>query len=257
MTSSSPMILAAMAWRTWLKTARRPVILLFSFVQPIIWMLFFGFLFQRYPVELDGAGISYLSFLVPGVATMTVLFGASQSGISLIRDMQTQFLPRMLGTPADRRLLLGGKIAADVVRLLVQAAIVCGLGVALGGRLDPGAGAMLLAALALFLFAAGYCALSCSIALKTRSSESMAAFVHLANMLVLFTSSALVPGRHMPAWLHEIAAWNPLSLAVEALRGALLLGEMPSIATCVLPLLVLATLLFLLASAVADGWEVE
>jgi ABC-2 type transport system permease protein len=80
-------ILGAVCWRTWLKTARRPVVLTFSFVQPIMWILFFGFLFQRFNVGLVLHGVRYLDFLVPGVCAMTVLFGASQSGIGLIRDM--------------------------------------------------------------------------------------------------------------------------------------------------------------------------
>src|SRR5205823_5091053 len=93
-------ILGAVCWRTWLKTARRPVVLTFSFVQPIMWILFFGFLFQRFDVGLVLRGVRYLDFLVPGVCAMTVLFGASQSGIGLIRDMQTGFLQRLFASPA-------------------------------------------------------------------------------------------------------------------------------------------------------------
>ena len=37
--------------RTWMKTIRRPVVLIFSFIQPMMWMLFFGFLFHRYALD--------------------------------------------------------------------------------------------------------------------------------------------------------------------------------------------------------------
>ena len=47
MMANTMRILGAVCWRTWLKTARRPVVLAFSFVQPIMWLLFFGFLFHR------------------------------------------------------------------------------------------------------------------------------------------------------------------------------------------------------------------
>ena len=105
---------SALAYRTWVKAFRRPGMLMFSFVQPLMWMLFFGFLFQRFRLEGFGADTRYIDYLAPGVSLMTVLFGASQSGIGWIRDLQTGFLLRMLGTPASRAALLCGKIAADV-----------------------------------------------------------------------------------------------------------------------------------------------
>src|SRR5215813_13228164 len=113
----------------------------------MIWMLFFGFLFQRYPIEWFGAEIRYLDFLLPGICAMTVLFGTSQSGIELIRDMQTNFLGRLLSTPASRRVLLLGKLAADVSRVLMQASIVFVLGILIGGRVSPSISGLLLAIL--------------------------------------------------------------------------------------------------------------
>ena len=121
MNLESVRVAAAICGRTWRSTARRPVTLTFSFVQPLVWVAFFGFLFQRYDVTSAGQGERYLDFLVPGVCAMTVLFGASQSGIGLIRDLQTGFLPRILASPARPGAVLFGKIGADAARLLVQA----------------------------------------------------------------------------------------------------------------------------------------
>jgi ABC-2 type transport system permease protein len=248
----------AVAWalcrRTWVRTARRPVLLTFSFAQPVLWMAFFGFLFQRFPVaelgELSASGgtVSYLDFLAPGVCAMTVLFGASQSGIGWIHDLRTGFLPRMLNTPASHHAILAGKLTADVVRLLAQAAVVLGLALVLGARLSPAWGAVLPATLCLALFAAAFSSLSCALALRTRAQEAMATFVHLVNLPVLFTSTALVPTRQMPDWLAAAARWNPLTLAVDAWRGALLGGEMPSALGQVAPLALLAGGFYLLAA---------
>lgn len=206
--------------RTWGKIARRPRLLLLSLVQPLLWMSFFGFLFQRVAAgELPGE-LSYVEFLLPGLCAMTVLVGASQSGIGIIRDMQTGLWERMLDAPASRGALLGGKIAADATRLLGHALVVAALGVALGVRFDLDV--TLLPALgALLLFAIAYCALSCAIALRTRNQESLSAFVHLANMPIFFTSTALVPLKKMPPWLETVADHNPLTGVVEALRSAM------------------------------------
>jgi len=223
----------AVCLRTWKKTARRPVVLVFSLAQPLMWMLFFGFLFQRYTVD-SVSETPYLQFLMPGICVMTILFGASQSGTALVRDMQTGFLGRMLQTSAPATAILGGKLLADVIRLLVQAALVCLLGIALGARIHPHASSLLMAGAYLALFALAYSCLSCWIALMTRSQEAMGVFIQAINMPVLFTSTALVPSHHMPPWLAHLAKWNPLSFAADTARAALLRGQFQTPATSIL-----------------------
>ncbi|HXU30299.1 MAG TPA: ABC transporter permease [Thermoanaerobaculia bacterium] len=228
----------AVARRTTRAVLRRPVLLTFSLGQPLIWMLFFGFLFHRF--QLDPTGhTTYLDYLAPGVSVMTLLFGASQSGIGWIRDLQTGFLPRLLAAPAGPAPILAGKLAADVARLVVQALVVLLLARLLGAHLVWAPAATAIALLDLALFATAFAALSSILAFVTRSQEGMATFVHLVNMPLFFTSTALVPHRAMPDWLAAIARFNPLSLTVDAWRGALLSGERPGWAGMV-ALLVLA-----------------
>lgn len=206
--------------RTWLKTLRRPVVLTFSLVQPLWWMGLFGFLFHRF--EPADPGVAYLDFLTPGICAMTVLFGASQSGIGWIRDLQTGFLPRLLTTPASPHAILAGKLGADVLRLLAQAGVVLLLALAVGADLAPDWPRLPAAVAGLALFAAAFSALSSAIALKTRVPEAMATFVHVVNMPILFTSTALVPDKQMPEWLAALARVNPLTLTVNPLRQSLL-----------------------------------
>ncbi|MBC8144933.1 MAG: ABC transporter permease [bacterium] len=235
------------ALRNWRKTLRRPVPLSFSFVQPLLWMLTFGFLFHRFTLGEQYAGLSYLDFLLPGICCMTVLFGASQSGINLVRDLQTGFVQRMVRASAHPGWLLAGMIGADVLRLLLQAIVVSVIGVVVGARLSIDLVGLFVALFALALFAFAYASLSCWIALTTKAQESMAVFVHVVNMPLLFTSTALVPSRQMPEWLQSIAQWNPLSLAAGALRDAVLFARMPDVASVIVPLLIGAVSLFVIA----------
>jgi ABC-2 type transport system permease protein len=77
----------------------------------------------------------------------------------------------------------------------------------------------------------------------------MATFVHLVNMPLLFTSSALVPARDMPGWLALIAQVNPLTAAVDVCRSALLLGDYEALASTLGTLALVAGALFLPALA--------
>lgn len=231
------------ALRTWRKTLRRPVPLTFSFVQPLFWMLIFGFLFHRFALGPVFERFSYPEFLLPGVCCMTVLFGASQTGITIVRDLQTGFLQRMVRASSHSGAIVTGKVAADVARLLAQAVVVALLGTALGAGpvLDPLP--LIGATVALALFALAYTCLSCWIALMTGAQESVAVFVHVVNMPLLFTSTALVPSRQMPEWLEAVSHGNPLSLVANAMRGALLLRQTPDASTLLL-LAAIAAVLF-------------
>jgi ABC-2 type transport system permease protein len=221
--------------------------LTFSLVQPLFWMLIFGFLFHRFVLGPAYAGITYLEFLLPGVCAMTVLFGASQAGVAIVRDLQTGFIQRMARASEAPAWIMAGMIGAETLRLLAQAFAVGLVGVALGARLHPDPAGLLVAAVALALFAVAYASLSSWIALRTRAQESMAAFVHVVNMPLLFTSTALVPSRQMPDWLDAVARWNPLSLVAGALRESLLFGRCADPLATLLPIAAAAGLLFLLA----------
>jgi ABC-2 type transport system permease protein len=256
---------AALFWqvmlRVWKAALRRPVHLSFSLAQPLMWMLFFGFLMKRFPLDTLPASVDYTSFLLPGICAMTVLFGASQVGIGLIRDMQTGFLQRMLASPAPRWVLLGGKVAADGVRLLVQAVIVLLFGAAMGATVNLAPVPLLAGFIVLFFFAVAFGSLSCFIALRARKQETMAAFVHIVNMPIFFTSTALVPGKEMTGVLAWIAAWNPLRPVVEALRGAVLFRTVPAFESGLMAVLLLAFLMTGLAvwemgrSRSVSAWE--
>jgi ABC-2 type transport system permease protein len=235
------------ALRSWLKSIRRPVPLTFSFVQPLFWMLIFGFLFHRFTLGPEYAGLSYLDFLLPGICAMTVLFGASQAGITIVHDLQIGFLQRMVRSSVHPAWILAGKVVAEVTRLLLQAFVVGLLGIALGARLQIDPFALLVALVALALFALAYASLSCWVALETKTQQSMAVFVHVVNIPLLFTSTALVPSTQMPPWLEALARWNPLSLVANGLREVLLFGQMPD-AVNLLLLLTIGAVLFALAS---------
>jgi ABC-2 type transport system permease protein len=136
--NSSPAYTAmfAMFSCTWGRAIKKPGTLLFAFIQPLYWIVFFGFLFERYPLLNSDVTLRYLDFLAPGVCVMALLFGASQSGIGFIRDLNNGLLLRILLTPAPLTSVLFGKILADTLRLLMNAMGVGLMAMAMGARLN-------------------------------------------------------------------------------------------------------------------------
>lgn len=234
------------ARRSIVAAIRRPVVLTFSLVQPMLWMALFGFLFERSVSLVGTAEVDYLTFVAPGIATMTLLFGASQSGISLVRDVQTGMLGRMIQTATPAAVQLAGKLAGDGLRLAIQACVVLALGLAIGAELGFVTARIPVATISLVSLIVALASTSCLLASLARQPELMGAYVHVVNMPLLFTSSALLPRRNLPDWLVPVATHNPLSVAAESFR-ALLLGSDPPSASALAVQAAIAVAMFVLA----------
>lgn len=212
--------------RMWKKLYYRPIHLIVSFVQPVFWLTIFGFLFQN---KFNFEHGTYLGFLLPGVCAMTVLQSNAQAGILFIKDFQSQFFGRYNYVPLSKFQLLFFKILADYSRVVIQLILIVIIGMFLGiEEITITPMGISLALLASFLFTFFYASLSCIIALKTKVSELMATFVHLFNLPIIFTSTALVPNKDLPSWLKTIAQYNPLSHLSNILREALIEVSYPS-----------------------------
>jgi len=93
------------------KLIHDPVELLTRMVQPVLWLLIFGQVFNRTRAIPTG-GISYLDFMAPGILAQSVLFGAIFYGISLIWERDLGIVQKFLVSPAPRS-TLAGAIACD------------------------------------------------------------------------------------------------------------------------------------------------
>jgi ABC-2 type transport system permease protein len=234
---------AAMFQETWalyrramLKLFRRPVILYFSLVQPMIWLLLFGNIFSRVAnapgfAEAFG-GQSYLAFFAPSVVLQTILFGAGQSGLGLISDLDSGFLSKLLTTPINRLAILLGRVLGDLTRMLLQGLVILLLTWLFGLRFGSegitttvnyayGPLSILGALLISLLFGLVLSGLNVAIALGTRSTEATFLIGNFLTFPLLFTSSALLPNQILPDWLRTISQLNPVTHTINALRGVL------------------------------------
>lgn len=219
--------------RALIKLYRRPVILYFSLVQPMIWLLLFGQIFNRI-TEAPGfsaafGGQSYLAFFAPAIILQTILFGAGQSGLGLINDLDTGFLSKLLTTPIHRLAILLGKVLGDLTRMLSQAVIILAVTFVVGLRWVDGSLKAtityyygipgLLGALGIvLLFALMLAALNVAVALTTRNTEATFLISNFLTFPLIFTSSALLPLELLPDWMRTVATFNPVTYTINALR---------------------------------------
>jgi ABC-2 type transport system permease protein len=201
---------------------RQPWYVAVTLVQPVVWLLLFGSLFKRV-VELPGfaSGTSYIAYLTPGVAAMTVLFSSGWAGMTFIDDMERGVLDRMLVTPAPRFALVVGQLLHQAVSLLTQTCVIVGLAALTGARFPGGAGSLALLALGAVLLGASFAAYSDWLALTVRQRESLIGAVNFLVLPLSFLSTAFLPRATVPGWIRAISTWNPVDWAIVVGRQSL------------------------------------
>ncbi|MFN4279784.1 ABC transporter permease [Thermosynechococcus sp.] len=208
----------ALTRRLFIQLQRRPSTLVAGVVQPLIWLVLFGALFQNVPQGLFGESINYGQFLCAGIIVFTAFSGALNAGLPVMFDREFGFLNRLLVAPLASRFSIVLASALFITTLsLIQVGAIAGLGVLLGAGLPNLAGiGVVLATVLTLVF--GVTALSLGLTFALPGHIELLAVIFVINLPLLFASTALVPLSFMPRWLQWIASLNPLSLAIEPIR---------------------------------------
>jgi ABC-2 type transport system permease protein len=202
-------------------TIRMPMWTLFTLVQPLIWLVIFGQLFKNI-TQLPGFPTStYMDFFVPGVLIMTVLFGSSWSGVSLLREIQSGTVDKMLVSPVSRIAVVLSRVLHSTAQVIVQVLIMLMVAWALGAHLNLNPLYLGLSMLIVLLLGLCFAAVSNGFAIVLQREEPLVIIGNLMTLPLMFFSTALVPTNFMPDWIKYIATINPINYAVEAVRDVL------------------------------------
>jgi ABC-2 type transport system permease protein len=210
----------ALTKRLFVQLQRRPSTLVAGVLQPLIWLILFGALFANAPEGLLPGGMSYGRFLGAGVIVFTAFSAALNAGLPVMFDREFGFLNRLLVAPLRSRSSI---VLASVLYItalsLVQSLAIMGTAAALGYGW-PGAAGLVLVLVTLLLLVFAVTALSLGLAFALPGHIELIAVIFVANLPLLFASTALAPLSFMPAWLGWLAALNPLTFAIEPIRAA-------------------------------------
>jgi ABC-2 type transport system permease protein len=208
----------ALTKRLFIQLQRRPSTLVAGIVQPLMWLLLFGALFQNAPQGMMGDDLSYGQFLGAGLIVFTAFVGALNAGLPVMFDREFGFLNRLLVAPLASRYSIVAASAIYIVALsFVQTAAIIGVNALMGAGLPSIAGLGIIA-LIILLLVLGVTALSLGLTFALPGHIELIAVIFVVNLPLLFASTALAPLTFMPQWLQLIACLNPLTYAIEPIR---------------------------------------
>lgn len=205
-----------MAVRQLRKTLRRPTYIVFSFIQPVIFILLFRYIFGG---AIDTGGISYVNYLMPGIIVQTAVFGALVTGLGLTEDLKAGVVDRLRSLPMARSAVLLGRTAADLTMNVFTLVVMAAVGLLVGFRPSQPAWQLGAAFLLVLGFSYVFSWISAWIGLSVRNPETAQSAGFIWVFPLTFASSAFVPTSTMPAAIRAFANVNPVSLAVDAVRG--------------------------------------
>jgi ABC-2 type transport system permease protein/oleandomycin transport system permease protein len=207
---------AIVVWRNLTKMRRMPQLLVFSTIQPIMFVLLFRYVFGG---AISTPGMPYVDYLMPGIFAQTIAFGSMQTGVGLAEDLRAGLIERFRALPMARSAVLGGRTIADLVRNVFVVLLMCVVGFAVGWRIHTNVFGLLagIGVLLAFSFALTWIFALVGLATGDPETAQAASFPVLAPLI--FASSAFVPIGSMPGWLQAFAEHQPVSVTVDAVRG--------------------------------------
>ena len=207
----------AITQRNLIAYRRVPQLLVFSTIQPVIFVLMFRYVFGG-AIKLPGP-IPYVDYLMPGIFVQTVVFGAIATAIGLATDLKSGLMERFHALPMARSAVLTGRTMADLTRNVFVVILMMAVGFIVGWRIHTSVLGLLAGALLVLLFGYSMSWIFATVGLAVGDPETAqaAAFPVLAPLV--FASSAFVSPDSMPSWLQVFAKHQPVSVTASAVRA--------------------------------------
>jgi oleandomycin transport system permease protein len=212
---------ATLAWRTIVQVRHNPWELGDYSIQPIMFVLLFTYVFGG---AIAGDTGDYLTFALPGIIVMNMLFVTMYVGTGLNTDLTKGVFDRLRSLPIARWAPMAGRIIADQVKQAWSVFLLLAVGMILGFRIGTNLPS-LLAAVALILgFALAFSWVSVLVGVVAKDPEKVQLFGFTALFPITFVSNVFVPTDTMPSWLQPFVNANPVSILADACRGLMVTG---------------------------------
>jgi ABC transporter DrrB family efflux protein len=206
---------------------RQPQLLIFSTVQPIMFVLLFAYVFGGAVEGSLPTGVEYIDFLLPGIFVQSVAFRATQTAVGLSEDLQRGVIDRFRSMPMARSAVLIGRTTADLVRNVLIIGLMTAVGYLIGFEFHAGLLNALACVAVVSAFGLALSWIFAFVALTVRGSEAAQSAGFVVIFPLVFASSVFVPVSSMPDWLQAFAEVSPVTLTTDTARSYALEGGVP------------------------------
>jgi ABC transporter DrrB family efflux protein len=207
---------------------RQPQLLIFSTIQPVMFVLLFAYVFGGAVEGSLPEGVKYIDFLLPGIFVQSVAFRATQTAVGLAEDLDRGVVDRFRSMPMARSAVLVGRTVADLLRNVVIIGLMIIVGYVIGFRFRAGIPDALASVAVVSAFGFALSWIFAFVALTVRGAEAAQSAGFVVIFPLVFASSVFVPVASMPSWLQTVAEVSPVTLTADAAREFALVGGVPS-----------------------------
>ncbi|WP_338749072.1 ABC transporter permease [Janibacter alittae] len=201
--------------RNLIKIKRVPDLIVFTTLQPIMFVLLFGFVFG----SLVGSNAEgYREFMMAGIFAQTVVFGGTYTGFGMAEDMQKGVIDRFRTLPMHPGAVLIGRTLSDVVNNTISLVVMAVTGLVIGWRIHAGIVEIVVGFVLLLLFAYAISWIMAFVGLKVRTPEVVGNASFIVIFPLTFIANTFVPSENLPSVLRTFAGWNPVSTLAHAAR---------------------------------------
>ncbi|MFC6155167.1 ABC transporter permease [Kribbella jiaozuonensis] len=208
---------------------RQPDLLVFSTIQPVLFVLLFFYVFGGAIGRSLPDGVAYVDFLLPGIFVQSVTFGASQTAVGLKEDLTRGVVDRFRSMPMARSAVLAGRTIADLVRNIAVIGLMIAVGYLVGFRFLGGVAGAIACVAVVAAFGLALSWIFAFVALTVRGAETAQTAGFVVIFPLVFASSVFVPVATFPEWLQTLARFNPVTVTGDAARSLALYGSSASL----------------------------
>ena len=184
-------------------------------IQPLMFVLLFAYVFGG---AFAVSGGSYREYVIAGILLQSLAFGMTGPATAIATDLTEGVVDRFRSLPASRSAYLLGHYLAELAGMVLSIVVLLTAGLVVGWRTHTDVGHVTGALALLLLFASAMIWIGTWIGLKVRSADAVMGVGFVVIFPLTFLSSTFVPIDTLPTALQYVAAWNPVSVMVGAIR---------------------------------------
>jgi len=203
------------AWRRLHHVRQIPEKLLDVTIQPLMFVLLFAYVFGG-AIAMQGG--SYREYMVGGIVLQSLAVGMAGPATAIAADLNEGVIDRFRALPAAKSAYLAGHVLAELATMGLSVGVLLGSGLLIGWRTHSDALHVIAGLGLILLFASAVVCVGTLCGLLVRAPDAVMGIVITTTFPLTFVSNAFVPIETMPPLLQHVAAWNPFSVVVAAVR---------------------------------------